>query len=340
MQPTPPPILSSPRHALLLLVALLLPACGAFGIGMTDEEEQALAGYQSRAQLYWESEKLEQCLQQVQKGKELAPDDYKLNTIEAWIYLRASLSNPKALDQAVERFDAVMSWRSPSAHSPQVLRGRASAYQQLGQRARREAVRLAEMVEKSGGEDPQVAEWVARRSEYATRAQAHFRTAMRTVQHLLDKGESLMEAHQLAMHLSEALRDYNACFRHGDAYLDLSRIAQEQKQLEIRRTQVLGYEAEKRKELRQLKIEERMVREYLANTYFDRGLYDDAIRHLNQVLAMDPDRSETYYNRARCYQELGRTELMKRDYQSFLVKSDLPEGSPLRSQARLALGQP
>ncbi|MFY9343567.1 MAG: hypothetical protein WAT39_13815, partial [Planctomycetota bacterium] len=123
-------------------IALLLLLCGCSTLAT--DEQQRLASHQQNAALYFERGLYGQAMGQVEKGLELAPDDYKLSSMKGGILLLASGdargTDHRTLDQATALLEQQFDTRSVSRHEPHLLLNYARALQKQGLRHLGEAV--------------------------------------------------------------------------------------------------------------------------------------------------------------------------------------------------------
>lgn len=304
---------------------LLFASCGIFG--RSAQDQVALASYQRNAALYYEGGRLDQALDQVRRGLEIDPDDYKLSVIRAWCLLRKSRVEPRVFSDAAAEFDRVMRMRAEDRQGPQALLGYALVHQKLGIQERVLAEGLREEIER-GAAGPGRAAAARRELEHHRQAaEQHFREAERLLGRLVRRGDLLLEAHYHLMQTSALRGDYVATLEHGRAFLDRVRVEQERHQKNIDRTYVVAFEEDQRRLLQQLIDRELEVRAFLANVHYDHGRYDKAVAELDRVLSMDPARTNDYYHRALSLEALGRVDEARRDYEKFLATTHLPPGS-------------
>jgi hypothetical protein len=122
--------------------SLLLCACSS----LAGEDRDRLASYQRQAATYFDGAKYGQALNQIERGLELDPHDYKLNALKGSILLLASGdangTDHKKLDEATALLEEQFAARALDRHEPHLLLYYALALQKQGLRRLGEAVRL------------------------------------------------------------------------------------------------------------------------------------------------------------------------------------------------------
>ncbi|MEM7204617.1 MAG: hypothetical protein AAF628_30445 [Planctomycetota bacterium] len=328
----------SGKHPAGLVVhyVLLLPlaACGVFGL--SQEDRQSLVRYQSNAQIYWEGGRLDQAMDQVRRGLELAPDDYKLRTIRAWCRLRQANEQPQLVDDVVAEFDALLDLRGDDEHGPQARLGYAKAHSLRGVRALQQARELEASLTERPTSDKQIQEATAQIGSWEEEAMADFDHSEQELTKLTERGESLLMAHYDLMTVKWWRGDYESAVIAGNAYLARVFELQDRVRRELERTLIVGYEEEERSRLQRLTDDELNVRAFIANMHYKRGHHDLVVDQLDAVLAKDPERHHQYYNRGRSFAALGRSGDARRDLERFLATTRLPRDS---TQVRDALRQ-
>jgi tetratricopeptide (TPR) repeat protein len=315
----------------------LLSACGS----LSGDAAQDLHRYQHNAQLYWDGGKLDQAVDQIERGLAIAPDDYKLQSLKAMVLLRQSQAGGTAgerrLQESEATFQRVYATRSPARHERHVLLGYGMALQAQGTRNLIETQRLRDAAGRAGANSAEGAAALARAAEHEAIGRSKLMQAREVLVALQTRGDLPRLASYHSMQIAAALGDHAATIAHGAAYLEASKRDQQWQQNEIARTSSIPYERERRLELQRLRQEELDTRTLLASLHHERGEFQKALEHLDVVLELDPGRSADYYNRGRCLRELGRVEAAKADFRRFLATSDLPAGNPKMTEAVRAL---
>lgn len=327
--PSPGSVSSGPAwsggRALLLLSLVLssLAACGSFS-GLTREERDALSQYQSRAQLFYDGGNYDSSLRMVQKGLDLTPNDYKLRNLSGAIHFQLRERDRAELRLAERELDAVHDERRPSNHEPFHLFFYAKTKQEIGRDHARQAELMRREAANADLTESERTILTGRAKEHASKSLVYWDRAANTFQQLIDREELLRFAHKGLMEIAAERNDYPNAVKHAELCLARNLGEQEAKQALIRDTTVVGYEVEKRKELRELVEQELRVREGLAEMHYRQGDFASAVEQLDKVLVLDPRNSTDYYNRARALEALGRVEAARRDYENFLSTTDLP----------------
>lgn len=318
-----------------LLPLLLLASCGVFG--GPDKEHEALIRYQQNAQIYWDNGNLDQSLDQVRRGLEIDPENYKLLTIQAWATLRRSATEPDVLPTAEKQFDHLLSLRDESDHSPQVRLGYAKTQ---GKRAV-ELLQRANDLEEQSKRDPSGVDHTQEAATLRADAEKYFARAVKELKTLVDRGEELLLAHYDLMSLLWWRGDYDGAVAEGNAYLERAAQLEERQHRELRRTLQVDYEQQVREDLQQLIDDELEVRVFMANMHYKRGHPELAVEQLDEVLRREPDRYNDYYNRGMSLLALGRTEEARRDLQKFLATTQLSqESDQVKDALRVVQGSP
>ena len=311
---------------------LLLASCGIFG---SSEDEQALARYQRNAALYYEGDRFDQALDQVRRGLELYPDDYKLNLVRGWCLLRQT-SDSRLLGPAAEQLDRVMELRDVGEQEPQALLGYAIVHGRMGfeELGRAEQLRSEARRLKMTGDE------LERRQEEATRLEtdgrANLDRAETQLQHLIHDGERILEAHYNMMYVKVWRNDYAGAIEHGNAYLARVATLQDSIRQDLERTLNIDYERELRVRLQRRIDEELEVRAFLANLHYKHGHHELVVEQLDEVLLKNPQLYNEYYNRGRSELALGKSAEAKRDLEKFLATTQLPrENDEVQTALRL-----
>lgn len=320
------------RHVTVLL---LLCACSS----LSSEQRDQLANHSRNAKFYFEGGRLEQALDQVDRGLELEPDNYGLLALRGTILLRQSNSalgtDHRVLDQAMAILQRVYDMRSPARHEPFVLLPYALALQKQGRRHLGEALRL----EGQASRAPDKTELGGAAATERQQANEQLLAARGALQVLVERGETLRLAHSHLLQIAQDLGDDAAFDAAAKAYVAQAAKDQAAIRKEVERTAEPAYEAEQMRNLTSLRNEELEVRSLLAEHYFGRQQFEAALAHQNRVLELDPQRSVDYYNRGRILLELKRNDEAKADFRKFLAMPSAPSTAEKRTLALRALDQ-
>ena len=315
----------------------LLASCSFFG--SPKQNDQDLAQHQSTASLYYEGNRYPQALDQVRKGLQIAPDDYKLLTIRAWCYLQLSLASPSRLAQAAKEFERIMELRRLDSQSPQVLLGYGMCHEKIALTKRSEIVARREQLRRGKHDEAETAMATAEFSEIEASAAKHLREAEQLFTILVTRGDLLLQAQNQLMQVRALRKNYQGSLSAGTAYMERAQTQADNIQTKLGRTTVISYEAELHKQLNNLTDKMLTVREFLANVFFELGRIEEAAAELDTVIKIDPVRTSAYFNRAKILQRLDRKSDARRDYEKFLATTRLPPGSQQFTEAVKALGK-
>ena len=310
-----------------------------------------LKSHQRNASFYYEGGNLAQAMGQIEKGLELDPDDYKLNSLKGAVLLKTSADSQgtdhKQLDQATELLARIYDFRSPSRHEPYLLFNYALALQKQGRRHLGEAVRLEGQATRVSDpkENEKLIETAKSEREVATQDLVKSRDLLSM---LIERGELLRYAHNHQLQIAQDLGDDAAFQQAGKAYLEQVAKDQQVEQTRVETTKAAAHEAERFKALRALWAEEVDVRILLAEHYHLRAakttgeeakkLREEELVNLNKILERNPQRSADYYNRGCVLLELNQPEAAKADFRRFLATTTLPASNEKKKHALGALG--
>lgn len=321
------------RRATLSLFALLASACGVFGL--STEDRANLADHQERASLYWSANRLPQALDQVRRGLEIDPHDYRLNSVKGYCLMRQAkdprfASTPARrralLDDALVAFDATLALRALDRHGPQVLLGDALLHEELARFMLEEKQQTEEESKRREINAQERALLQVRLEEYENEMARHLARAERDLQVLLTRGDTVRLAHKHMLSVKSLKGDYAGAVEHGQKFLEQVSQEQSAKQKVFETTLQVGREERAAQELTDLVNDELTVRSQLANLHYDRERYGLAVVELDHILTMDPSRSADYYNRANALYKAGRLDDAYLDVQKFLATHSLPAG--------------
>lgn len=313
------------RNSLITLsAALALPACGVFGL--TQEEQDKLNFFQENSALYYDGGRYAQALDLVEQGLQLDPSNYKLLSTQAWCYYRQVEDRPSLLPETALLFQQLYEMRTPSNHGAPALLGQGGVQKTLGIRHWERAKVLKVEAQNEDLPETRRAESFARASEHERQAEVHFERARTAYRALLDNELSMRVAHKQLMDIAATQNDYVAASEHGLACLKYNREEQDIRLRQIRETMEVKQEREARVLYQDLIDQELKVRSALAEMHYNNKDYQASLAQLDEILNIDPLRSEHYYNRANLYEVLGRTEDARRDYASFMNSTNLPSG--------------
>lgn len=321
-----------------LLLSLLFCACTS----LSSEEQSLLAGYQQRALTFFEGNHQNQAMGQIEKGLEIAPDDYKLTALKGCVMLRQSgdamSTDHRLLDEATALLAQVYDERSPSRHEPYLLLNYGLALQKQGRRRLGEAIRLNGQATRTA--EPSVAEGLrAQATAQSEQAQVLLAQAAEQFDVLIERGELPRIAHNHRMQIARDQGDDERFVREAGEYLNQCKLAQEVTQKRIEETGSVRHELEQMQWLEKLRGEELEVRGLIAQFHYEHKNHQAALDQLNRVLELDPRRFADYYNRGRVLLELGRLADAQADMRKFLADPTLPSTSDKATFAVKVLGK-
>jgi hypothetical protein len=309
-----------------------------------------LKSHQRNASFYYEGGNLAQAMGQIEKGLELDPDDYKLNSLKGAVLLKTSADSQgtdhKQLDEATQLLARIYEFRSPSRHEPYLLFNYALALQKQGRRHLGEAVRLEGQASRAPEpENKTLLESAKKEHEVATEDLVKARELLSL---LIERGELLRYAHNHQLQIAQDLGDDAAFQAAGKAYLEQVAKDEQVEKTRVETTKAAAHEAERFKALRALFAEEVEVRILLAEHYHLRAakttgeeaqkLREEELANLNKILDRNPQRSADYYNRGCVLLELKQEEAAKADFRRFLATTTLPATNEKKKHALEALG--
>ena len=329
------------------LCALASLALAASGCGLSRTDRLALSRYQELAQHYYGGGQLAQSWDQVQRGLEIQPDDYKLQKVAGWIRLRQAEVRPELLDDAAGWFAKLEQQRRRRDHSREFFLGNGRVHLMLAQRVLRRAELLEREAEATGLSESERAQKLAKVAENRESiAPRHLATARDSLEELVERTELPRLAHYHLVHVhvlyegittsdSKARAEHHASIeKHALACTDriLKLKSRNADLLESTATSA-SQEANIRDENAELDDMELRVRTTLSALYYDDSDFHKSISQLDLMLTIDPSRAFDYYNRARAYRRLGDKERAKWNYDRFLSRTRRPPGDTLVEEA-------
>jgi len=316
---------------LLPLLGTSLLSCTIFG-GLSEEDQTRLDVYRKNAKQYFEEASASdrageyyRSLDQVDKGLAIVPHDYRLKSQRAMCYLMLGNRDPNVLPKAEQAFKDVMAMRTDADHDPKTLLGYGLTLHRLGYIERARAQILEDQIKLRGAGTSDSDDPEARASEHRARAEAYFESAELQLRKLLKKEDFLALAHRHLMNLKEHQGDRAAAKEQGEAFLVECKKQRDHWEKKYQATTVYGYERNVVvPALEDLDRNELEVRDAMAFMCQQDRDYKQAIKHLDRMLEMQPNRPIYYYNRGDCYRALGVDAAAKRDFRKFLGTTALP----------------
>jgi tetratricopeptide (TPR) repeat protein len=305
---------------------LLLCACSS----LDTDQQSRLADHQRGAALYFEKQKWNQAMDQIDRGLDIDPQDYKLTSMKAHILLLfsgdAQGTDHKKLDEATQLLEQVYDTRSISRHEPYLLFNYACALQKQGLRRLGEAVRL-EGTAAHTSDAGEAATMRKTAAEERREAETKLQQADELLVDLVDRGWMVRLAHNHRMQIALQRGDDKTFRTEAEEYFKQAKLAEDTTEKRVETTSSGQHEEEQIEALHQLKDEELEAHRVVAQFHYDRKEFEPAVEHLSRVLMIDPRRFTDYFNRGRALLELGRTEEAKRDFSRFLADPSVPSTS-------------
>lgn len=350
-------LLLSSRGLSLGLVSSLL----FLPLSCASQDSARVGPYVERADRYFKGKDFPQAIQQCQKGLAIDPENYRLNQIIGEIYLRNGSRNPKAFEAALKQFKKVHSLRGTGEHDYITLLGLARANYGLGREdlaKSRELLRRIQNLKLSPTEKQTTkAQALELQRSYLQRLDQ----AERWLKEMLARGDGILPALQ-TLFMVQVDRIYPLSGKKRDKQIKIATEAGEAWLREILRRKeyykkkadslssnenlsgkvIVVIENEMKKRYEHFIDLELQARGLLHSLYFRAHQPRKALAHLNAILKIDPTQADEYYNRGQVYLRLGERAKAKKDLETFLRLSPLPEDSPRwrevnREVARLAL---
>jgi len=318
--------------SLVLVPLLLLGGCGIFG-GSSAKEER-LSGFFSRAKGYYRNDRLQQALDQVDRGLELEPGDPKFLTLKGFIFLKYARRDPSFYDDALALFRKAAAGGLFHSGLTRAKLGLGLALLGRGIKERDYAANLEKALLE--GSIPAARREEARKKVPEMRAYAHkdFQEAEGAFEEVLrEEPRNILALYSLAL-VKVALDKKEDGLKLIDRYIQAA--SARRKQILERDLKItLSKEREDKlwAELRTIESREKECRGLAANLLYKLGRYEEALKELNSLLKLDPNLVNEYFNRARIHAKLGHTQEAVRDYRTFVGRSLLPREDPRIKEA-------
>ncbi len=315
-----------------LLPLFLLGGCGIFG--GTSAKEERLSGFFSRAKGYYQNDRLQQALDQVDRGLELSPGDPKFLTLKGFIFLKYARRDPSFYDDALALFRKAASGGLFSSGLTRAKLGLGLALLGRGIKERDYASNLEKaLLEGSipASRREEARKKVPRMRDFARKDFKEAESAFEAV--LGEEPRNILALYSLAL-VKVALDKKEEGLKLIERYIRVA--AARRRQILDRDLKItLSKEGEDRlwKELRTIESREKECRGLAANLLYKLGRYKDALKELDTLLKLDPNRVNEYFNRARVHAKLGQVQDAVKDYQTFVGRSLLPREDPRIKEA-------
>jgi len=307
-----------------LLAAALCAAAGCNSL--TSENEGELTLYLENAAHYYDAGHYQRAYHQWEQALELDDSNDKARLGQAMALYRLGCANTKEavplLADAAQRLDALRREHLGDIPQWRAELGYALTQERWADLYDRKLRKLEEDARRGLDPDPQTVKSTRLRFE------SHLAAAHDSFQHVL-AGEEKEPRDKLTCWLGLARV---AAWR-GDLEETLTYARKYQEQVinsknlwrsgaKASPREAIAYEAK----LAGAELQEAELLDLMANCSFKLGRLDEAEKHLDQVIAMFPERATAYLNRGRVREQRGDLDLARGDYKKFLVLTDLPEG--------------
>ena len=321
----------------LPILLFCLPACSLFGV-LTDAEQNQVTEHRIRCEQYFHAGKYEKAIDQAQRGLAISPKDYPLRSRLGWSYLelasRTKEDNVENLRRARVTFAEIMSWRGTDDHASRTIFGYAKT---LHNQARIEHLRAKMLKEDSQAPGNNKEQLLAQAKQYTERGQEYER---QSAQHFLTLAEGSVagnanrrEAYEYLMVLMYRVKDLNRAILYGNKYLEQTKQQIAYWNEKYQTTKLPDYEKLARNELARLGKSATAVHSSLAKYHRENAQFDQAITHLDAVIAARPQSYQDYYRRGICHRHQSNRAKAREDFQMFLQISNLPKQDKLFQDA-------
>jgi len=296
-----------PRRIVFLVVLAVACAFCVACSGARKRERTEFDIHLANAQRYYDAARYAQAEQQVRKALDLRPRDRKARLILAWSMLQQDA--PDKLPESLEMFEKLV------RQYPKERRAHLGLGSTRYKLALLRESRIETLAEEEPEGSPEIELAVRQRDAYLDLAEKDFELVLRR---WVDDPTALSILGQI-----EALRG-----NPGEAiplltrFLDLAeKTRRSLERMRVRREDEVDLEILDRKIERNIAREVRH-RDLLANIYYDQGLPEKSIEQLDRILAIDPDWSDAYLHRARCWAKADRYERAVADIEHFLRRTE------------------
>ena len=313
----------------LPIALLCLPGCSLFG-GLSEEDLQTMNEHRIRCQKYFNSGMFKKAIDQAERGLSIDPSDYALRSRLGWSYLelssRSKDNNIEHLRRARTLFEEIMEWRGIDEHDTRTIFGYAKS---LHNEARVSQLQARLLTERSVTEPDKKSEFLAQAKQFTELANKYDRDSEHYFLTLAEGDVAARankrEAYEYLMVLKYRAKDYKAAIQYGNKNLELTAAETKHWNDKYKTTKLADYEALVQEELSRLGKSAAAVHSSLAKYHRESKNYDEAIAHLDEVIAARPRNYREYYRRAVCYRNKSDHARARKDFQTFLQMSDLPE---------------
>lgn len=304
------------------IACITLLCCISAGCaGLSETEQTRFDVHMDNAQKYYDSGSYVQAEQQTAKALAVDPDDEKARLLYGWAILQQD--TPAKLREAEEIFSSLA--RS-AGDDFRVRLGLGTARQKLALVRSRQA----DVLEKRG--DTELLEQA--RKDYTMYLASAEKEYEKTLELNPDYPEALSNLGQIKALNGESEEAIELLERFLTLAEQTRRYLEGEKRKRILTDDQLVILNNKIS--RNIKREV-TVRDLVANIHYDNDRVDEAISQLDRILALDPTWTDTYLQRAQCYDQVGEHEKALTDIRTFLRKTDRDFEDPMVQTANRLL---
>ena len=301
--------------------ALLATACvGGPPEPQAPDDEQLLELYTTSATYHYELDDIEQAQAQAVKALEIEPKNKAMRRMIGWVRLRKGSNEDLII---AERFFRDLT-REGDKNNATTL-GLATALERLGvaydETSR--AIAAGDRAAPTGRDAEKHA------ADLAETARDNWNEAKGILERSLEKGEGSTRSMNGLQRVHALLGNFDESLHWSETLLQRS----EEELATWRR--MLSAEDLTESEERLFRTNERAALDLCRNTHLfaatllrRQGNFGDAVQHLNEVVATEPDLAQVYSQRAQLYLELGEYARAKDDLDRFIGLSDVPLEHP------------
>jgi tetratricopeptide (TPR) repeat protein len=320
----------APRPALAAALLALVPAC--FSSGSKPDPEKQLSMHREFALRYYDANDLARAEQQADKGLELEPEDVQLRLMKGWIRQRRGATRDIFVAERIFR-DLVdtMDYRATL--------GLAEALERKGVLYSEAADAVAAGKRPTDAPSPS-----ARADELAREAHGAWRQSATWYEKTLEAKPGEFQAINGLQRVHALLGDYDESLRWSNQLLEQSLA-----EIAFWKTKLAQPELSAREEARLRTLLASSTRLQLethlhASALLVRiGRLEEALAHLESVIAIDPSHSDAYSRRGQVLKGLGRYQEAMASLQQYLRLSthefahpDIQRAYQLMSECELA----
>ncbi|HET6203678.1 MAG TPA: tetratricopeptide repeat protein [Planctomycetota bacterium] len=309
---------------LVSLLFLLLPGCAGL-FPLSSQQRRALDLHRQNAEYWYDAGDLNRAQQQARQALEIDPADREILLLLGWIHLKKGTRDDvyeaeRYLSRVVGGGLFRKRWYKATLGLGLALRRQGDYLRDAADRVERGDIRL------DAAKDPaREAERMRRRAEEKVAGAIE----------LLEETVAFnpKDPHPLALDNLQQLHalhgDAEASLANGRRFVEQARVSRLFWSRKLEQPE-LSAEDER---IARARLAENLAREVesrglAANVLFKQGRFAEAAVELDALLSLDPERTDEYFNRARCRAELGRKEGAVADMEEFLRRTSLSFDAP------------